>query len=136
VYYRYLSGRREAEIRFTDWVRFQRIAEEGGIFMGLVVCKTCARAFISAQDEELCPECTARLNELYPVVRNFLRNHEEKLYTASEVSMILGIDLKDVEGLVALGLIDSRSQQRPFTYNDMQRSPGKKKNSVYHKKQS
>jgi hypothetical protein len=80
--------------------------------MGLVVCKTCGRAFINAQDEELCPECVARLSKLYPLVRNFLRSHEERHYTAHDVSTILGIELKDVEGLVIMGLIDSGSSQK------------------------
>ena len=117
--------------------------------MGLVVCKTCKRAFISAQDEELCHECTARLNELYPVVRNFLRNHEKNLYTARDVSKILGVDLRDVEGLVTLGLIDSgssrkqaasRKTSKPSSESsdpeDAKKGLNKKKNSVYHKQRN
>jgi hypothetical protein len=113
--------------------------------VGLVVCETCKRAFINGQDEKLCPECTARLNELYPLVRNFLRNHEKNLYTAQEVSKILGIDMRDVEGLVTLGLIDSGSSQKrpafrktPSSSAESSDSRGakRKKASVYHKKRN
>jgi hypothetical protein len=110
------------------------------------VCKTCKRAFVNAQDEELCPECTARLKEIYPVVRNFLRNHEKELYTAQDVSKILTIDLKDVEGLVTLGLIDSESSQKQTPgrtsrtgssgLENVKKNSSKKKNSIYHKKRT
>jgi hypothetical protein len=85
------------------------------------------------------------LNELYPVVRNFLRNHEEKLYTAHDVARILGIDVKDVEGLVTLGLIDSGATQkqagprRPPNSGEAKKGPKAKKESsmyVYHKKRT
>ena len=76
--------------------------------MALVVCKMCKRAFINeAQGKEICPDCVERLNELYPVVRNFLRNHDRKIFTIREVSQILNIDIRDVEGLVTIGLINS-----------------------------
>jgi hypothetical protein len=76
------------------------------VFVALVVCKMCKRAFIDeARGKEICPECVARLNELYPVVRNFLRNHDRQIFTTHEVSKILGLNLKDVDGLVAMGLI-------------------------------
>jgi hypothetical protein len=68
----------------------------------------CKRAFINeAQGKEICPECAERLNELYPVVRSFLRNHDRKVFTIREVSQILNIDIRDVEGLVTMGLINS-----------------------------
>jgi hypothetical protein len=76
--------------------------------VALVVCKSCKRAFISGlENEEVCPECKDRVSKLYPAVRNLLRNNDRKLYTAREVSKILGVDLKDVEILVSLGLIES-----------------------------
>jgi hypothetical protein len=40
-------------------------------------------------------------------VRNFLRNHENESYTAYEVSRLIGVDVKDVEGLVSMDLIRS-----------------------------
>ena len=76
--------------------------------MALIVCRSCKRAFISSpQEEDVCPDCTARLRELYPIVRNFLRDHEKEAYTAHDVSRLLDIDIQSVEGLVALGLIDT-----------------------------
>jgi hypothetical protein len=83
------------------------------------------------------------LNELYPLVRNFLRNHEKNLYTAQEVSKILGIDMRDVEGLVTLGLIDSGSSPKrtafrraPLGESSDPSGAKKKKNAVYHKKRN
>jgi hypothetical protein len=70
------------------------------------MCKICQRAFINAQNEEICPKCMARLNELYLRVRDFLKTHERDLYTSQDISEILDIDLRDVVELVNLGFID------------------------------
>jgi hypothetical protein len=83
----------------------------------------------------------ARLKAIYPTVRNFLRNHDKNFYTARDVSKILGVELRDVEGLVTLGLIHSQpsreqAPQRTANSVDLQKEkarPGRKKNSVYHK---
>lgn len=82
--------------------------------MALVVCKVCKRAFINGPEgEDACPECTSELQKIYPVVRNFLRDNEKSSFTAYEVSKILGIDIKSIEGLVSLGLIDNSNGTRP-----------------------
>lgn len=76
--------------------------------MALEICKICKRAFINGpQGESTCPECSAELKEIYPIVRNFLRDNEKSLYTAYDVSRILNIDLKGIEGLVTMGLIET-----------------------------
>jgi hypothetical protein len=109
--------------------------------MSLVVCRMCKRAFINARDEEICPDCAAKLYELYPTVRSFLRNHENESYTVYEVSRLLGLDLRDVEGLVVLDLIrlgnQKHAQRVTKTYKDEKEeeaSTGKKRKtsgSVY-----
>lgn len=74
--------------------------------MALEVCRVCKKAFIGGSEEEgVCPHCAAEIREYYPIVRNFLRDHEKMSFTAYEVGKILGIDIKIVEGLVALELI-------------------------------
>lgn len=76
--------------------------------MALVPCKVCRRVFISGDGEEsVCPNCTSQLGEIYFTVRNFLRDNDKKHYTALEVSEILGIDLHYIEGLVALGWVET-----------------------------
>lgn len=96
--------------------------------MALVECKVCKRAFINGPEEdETCPECKSKLNEIYPIVRNFLRDNERKLYTANDVSRILGIDLKTIEGLIAMGLIQTAEKKTDhssaITPSRVQREP-------------
>ena len=74
--------------------------------MALVKCRLCKKAFISgAREEEVCPGCVAKLNELYPSVRSFLRNNDGKVCTALEVSRNTGIALEDVVVMVEMGLV-------------------------------
>ena len=74
--------------------------------MALIVCRSCRNAFISSpREEEICLECTTRLRELYPVVRSFLRDNEKRVYTAQDVSRIMGIDLDDVYTMASIGLV-------------------------------
>lgn len=74
--------------------------------MALVTCRMCKRVFINSPEEETtCAECMAKLQELYPIVRNFLRDNEKTSFTAYDISKMLNIDIRNIEGLVALGLI-------------------------------
>jgi hypothetical protein len=100
----------------------------------------CKRAFINARDEEVCPDCAAKLYELYPTVRSFLRNHEKESYTVYEVSRLLGLDLRDVEGLVVLDLIRLGNQKhvqrvtKTYKEDEKEEDTGKKRKtsgSVY-----
>ncbi|MDR2175086.1 MAG: hypothetical protein LBO82_04010 [Synergistaceae bacterium] len=47
------------------------------------------------------------MKKIYSTVRNFLRDHEKEVYTIYDVSRILGLELKSVEGLVTMGLIET-----------------------------
>ena len=74
--------------------------------MALIKCKLCKKAFINGlQEESVCPDCDARLRELFPSVRNFLRNNDGKANTALEVSKYTGIALEDVVVMVSMGLV-------------------------------
>ena len=74
--------------------------------MALIKCKLCKKAFISGlQEEEVCLDCGARLRDLFPSVRNFLRNNDGRVYTALEVSRMTGIALEDVVVMVSMGLL-------------------------------
>jgi hypothetical protein len=76
--------------------------------MALVICTLCKRAFMNTpHSESVCPECREKMKKIYSTVRNFLRDHEKEVYTIYDVSRILGIELKDVEGLVTMGLIET-----------------------------
>ena len=77
--------------------------------MALHMCKACKKAFISSQyEEEVCPDCDARIRELYTSVRNFLRNNDAEVYTAQDVSRIMGIALGDVVAMISMGLVEFR----------------------------
>jgi len=74
--------------------------------LALVVCKSCKKAFLSGpQEEPFCLDCVAKLRELYPQVRSFLRNNHEEAYTAQSLSSTMGIALKDVNSLILMGLL-------------------------------
>ena len=80
--------------------------------MALLVCKTCKKAFISSpQGEEVCPDCDDRLRELYPLIRNFLRNNDG-VYTAQDVSRIMGIAMEDVRALVSMGFLEPKTYRK------------------------
>ena len=75
--------------------------------MALVVCKSCKKAFLSGlHEEDFCQDCVTRLRELYPSVRNFLRNHYEEVYTAQGLSKVMGIALEDVNSLISMGFLE------------------------------
>ena len=81
--------------------------------MALVVCKLCKKAFLSGlQKEDFCLDCVARLRELYPSVRNFLRNHHEEIYTAHSLGKIMDIAPEDVDSMVSIGLLEYREESR------------------------
>jgi hypothetical protein len=133
VYYRLLVGAEQLESSVE-------LSKEG-VHVALVVCRMCRRAFTNAQGEEVCPDCTARLNTLYPTVRNFLRNHENESYTLYEVSRLLGLDIKDVEGLVFLDLIGfgahtRRNTEAHKTAREIENEKEKEKNSLTKRKTS
>ena len=80
--------------------------------MALLVCKACKKAFISdPQEKGICPDCDARLRELYPSVRNFLRNNDG-VYTVQDVSRIMGIALEDVIVLASMNLVESKMNRK------------------------
>jgi len=75
--------------------------------LALLVCKSCKKAFISGpQEEDFCSDCVIRLRELYPSVRNFLRNHYEETHTAHSLSKVMGIASEDVDSMVSMGLLE------------------------------
>ena len=83
----------------------------GGMDMALVHCRHCRRAFISApQDKDYCPECTGRLRKLYPLVRGYMRDNEKRVFSIQDISEELDIDMRDIKGLMGLGLIDTRGR--------------------------
>jgi len=80
--------------------------------LALIVCKSCKKAFISGpKEEEVCTDCVARLNELYPLVRNFLRNHYE-VFTVKSLSKTMGLAPEEVESLVSMGLLEYRDNRK------------------------
>jgi hypothetical protein len=76
--------------------------------VALVACKLCGRGFINGPEgEDVCVECREKMKHVYRTVREFLRDHENQMFSVYDINRILGVPVEDVEGLVKLGWIDS-----------------------------
>lgn len=73
--------------------------------MPLLSCRLCAKIFTSAGGRT-CPACLKRLDELYPKVREFLRDHPKLGFNAEALAEELEIDLRDLQALVDMGYLD------------------------------
>jgi hypothetical protein len=110
VYHRYS---RNVFREIQRWDAGSVVRRERGAPVALVVCIVCKRAFINGQEKgDICPDCTTKLQEIYPVVRNFLRDHEKESYTVYDISRIFGIPPRNIEALVSAGMIDAVYLQR------------------------
>jgi hypothetical protein len=78
---------------------------EGGIFMALLTCKLCGKIFTSTGGRT-CAACVSRIDELYPVVREFLRDHPKVEFNVEEVADAMDVDIRFVQALVDMGYLD------------------------------
>ena len=72
--------------------------------MALVTCKLCRRLFNG--DGKICPDCRQRLDELYPKVRDYLRDNPKLEFNVETVADSLEVDIRDVQELVSQGYLD------------------------------
>ena len=71
----------------------------------ILSCRLCKKNFISF-GSRTCTECYARLDRLYPIVREYLRDNHGKDFDAQMVADTLKIDILDIKGLIDLGYLD------------------------------
>ena len=73
--------------------------------MPLLPCRLCGKIFTSSGGRT-CPACHAHLDELYPRVREYLRDNPKVSFNAEMVSDALDVDIRHIQGLLDLGYLD------------------------------
>ncbi len=73
--------------------------------MPLLSCKLCGKIFTSAGGRT-CPACLQRLDELYPRVRDFLRDNPKLQFNVETLSAELEVEIRDIQALVDMGYLD------------------------------
>lgn len=73
--------------------------------MALITCKLCRKLF-NASDKKICVDCLNRLDELYPQVRDYIRDHPKEEFDVETVAEALDQDIRYVQELVNLGYLD------------------------------
>ena len=70
----------------------------------IVTCKLCRKLYNG--QGKICPECKQRLDELYPDVRDYLRDNPKLEFNVETVAEALDVDIRYVQELVAQGYLD------------------------------
>ena len=73
--------------------------------MALKPCKICGRLYDSARGK-YCPQCLQEIDELYPKVREYIRDQKGAEYSVDSLSEEMEIDILRVQALVDLGYLD------------------------------
>ncbi len=73
--------------------------------MALITCKLCGKVF-TATGGRNCPECLRKLDDIYPIVREFIRNNPKTSMNVDDLSKELDIDIKDLQAMVDMGYLD------------------------------
>ncbi|MDR2179272.1 MAG: hypothetical protein LBP21_03090 [Synergistaceae bacterium] len=73
--------------------------------MPLLTCRLCGKIFTSAGGRT-CPGCLDRLDELYPKVREYLRDNPKAALNIETLAEAMGADVRDVQALVDMGYLD------------------------------
>ena len=73
--------------------------------MPLLTCKLCGKIF-SSSGGRTCPACHKRLDDLYPRVREYLRDNPKTGFNAEMVAAEMEVDIRDIQGLLDLGYLD------------------------------
>jgi len=73
--------------------------------VNLVTCKLCGRLF-SATRGKICVTCLDEIDDLYPKVREFLRDHSKESFNVEQIADGMDLDIRYVQALVELGYLD------------------------------
>ena len=73
--------------------------------MPLLTCRLCGKIF-SSPGGRTCSACVTRLDKLYPLVREYLRDNPKIAFNVETVAEAMDVPVRDVQGLVDLGYLD------------------------------
>ncbi len=73
--------------------------------MSLVTCKLCGRLFDSTRSR-ICVQCIDDLDDLYPKVREYIRDHQGESFSVDVIAEDMGVDILRVQALVEMGYLD------------------------------
>jgi RecJ-like exonuclease len=73
--------------------------------MALIACRLCGKLFPSSA-KKICPACLTRIDELYPRVREFLRDHPKIEFNVETVAEAIEADIRDVQALVDMNYLE------------------------------
>jgi hypothetical protein len=88
--------------------------------MALLTCKLCGKLFTSTGDKT-CSACVARLDELYPDVREFLRDHPKTEFNVENVADEMDVDIRYIQALVDRGYLERDSDKSAPNKEDLDR---------------
>ncbi|MDR2174735.1 MAG: hypothetical protein LBO82_02210 [Synergistaceae bacterium] len=90
--------------------------------MALLTCKLCGKLLTSiSSGDRICPVCLARLDQLYPDVREFLRDHPKDEFNLEDVAEGLDVDIRYIQALVDKGYLDRDTDKRALDREDPSR---------------
>jgi hypothetical protein len=73
--------------------------------MALLTCKLCGK-LLTSTGERICPACLLHLDQLYPDVRDFLRDHAKIDFNVEDVAEEMNVDIRYIQALVDKGYLD------------------------------
>ena len=89
--------------------------------MPLLKCKLCDKIFNSAGGRT-CSECLKSLDELYPKVRSYLRDHPDAEFHVDTLAEEMKIDVRKIQALVDMGYLERESHR--IIFEDRQKLAG------------
>lgn len=78
--------------------------------MPLLSCRLCGKIFTSAGGRT-CPACLNRLDELYPRVREYLRDNPKAAFNVETLAEKMNADVRDIQALVDTGYVDRDTEK-------------------------
>ena len=79
--------------------------------MPLLTCKLCGKVFTSPGGRT-CPECLKDLDDLYPKVREYLRDNPKEEFNVETLSAAMDVDVRRVQALADMGYLDRDLNKR------------------------
>jgi hypothetical protein len=79
--------------------------------MALQTCKLCGKIFSSAGGRT-CTTCLGRIDELYPLVRDYLRDNPKIGFNVETLAEEVNADIRYIQALVDMGYLDRDVDRR------------------------
>ena len=79
--------------------------------MPLLTCKLCGKVF-STPGGRTCPECLKKIDDLYPRVREYLRDNPKIDFNVDSLADALETDIRYVQALTDMGYLDRDLDKR------------------------